>query len=179
MPKTVDPNKVHVGDVILVATKNQTTIRIQDGLGFGVKSRWTHVAGNIGAYDLIEGQVPISRVCNLQKDYVAKDFEIKVMRPRYQNDGDRVKVALWWATMNNLPYDFLQLAWFPAAGVVGNALLYARNLFNSNKRVICSELIANGFYKQGYNLFDKPAANVLPADFDDETLFDSVPDVWM
>lgn len=179
MPKMIDPNKIKVGDVVLVATRNSTTEDVQKRLGFGEASKWTHVAGSIGGHDLVEGQVPQSRVCDIQKDYIEKDFEIKVMRPRYQADAERVKVALWWATMNNLPYDFLQLAWFPAAGFIGRTLLFARNIFNSKKRLICSELLANGFYKQGYNLFDKPASNVLPADFDNQAKLDHVTDIWM
>ena len=94
-------------------------------------------------------------------------------------DGDRIKTALWWATMNNLPYDLLQLAWFPFAWAFGRGLLWARNLFNSKHRLICSELIANGFYKQGYNIFDKPAADVLPADYDSLKQFQIIEDIWM
>jgi hypothetical protein len=176
--KIVDPTKIWVGDVVLVATGNNATIDVQKKLGHGDSSKWTHVAGSIGAYDLIEGQVPQSRVCNLQKDYIACGFEIKVMRPKYQSDAERIKVALWWASMNNLPYDFLQLLWFPLAGFFGKALLNANNIFNSKKRLICSELIANGFYKQGYNLFNRPAADILPADYDDESLLVPVLDIW-
>ena len=180
MTKTIDPNKIKVGDVILVATNTKVTIEIQQKLGYGESSKWTHVAGSIGGYDLVEGQRPESRVCSLQKDYVEAGFEIKVMRKDYESDGDRIKVALWWATMNNIPYDYLQLLWFPLAGFMGNALLEANNFFNSKKRLICSELIANGFYKLGYNLFNcRPAADILPADFDTNTLFNEITDIWL
>lgn len=178
MAKTIDPDKVHVGDLILVATGNKTTIKLQEYLGYGENSKWTHIAGSIGGYDLIEGQVPKSRVCHLQKHYVDEGMEIKILRPRYESADERIKVALWWATMNNLPYDFLQLSWFPLAGMLGKSLLSARNLLNSKKRLICSELITNGFYKQGYNLFNKPASNVLPADFEGHELMEPVSDIW-
>ena len=49
----------------------------------------------------------ISNGVNLQKEYVDKGYEIKVMKRRNQEAGKRYKVALWWATMNNLPYDVL------------------------------------------------------------------------
>ena len=178
--KIIDPNKIRIGDVILVATKTKVTIETQQKLGYGESSKWTHVAGSIGGYDLVEGQIPKSRVCSLQKDYVEAGFEIKVMRRKYEGNGERIKVALWWATMNNIPYDYLQLLWFPVAGYVGKILLSMRNIFNSKKRLICSELIANGFYKQGYNLFNcRPAANILPADFDKNALFDIITDIWL
>ena len=177
--KRIDPNKIWVGDVILVASGTKPTIKTQQNLGYGESSKWTHVAGSIGGYDLVEGQVPKSRVCSLQKDYVEKGIEVRVMRKSYATDGERIKVALWWATMNNIPYDYLQLLWFPIAGWIGKSLLFANNIFNSKKRLICSELIANGFYKQGYNLFSRPAADILPADYDNPGLFSIITDVYM
>lgn len=177
--RTIDPNKIHIGDVVLVQTNNRITEWVQRKLGYGDRSVWTHVAGSIGGYDLIEGQIPRSRVANLQQDYVAKGFHIRVLRRAWEVDRDRVKVALWWATMNNLRYDFLQLIWFGAACAVGEVLLLSRNAFNSRGKKICSELITDGFYKQGYNLFNRSADDMLPADFDDPRLFDEVSDIWL
>ena len=179
MTKTIDPNKIKVGDVILVATNTKITIEIQQKLGYGESSKWTHVAGSIGGYDLVEGQIPESRVCSLQKDYVEAKCEIKVMRTKYESDGDRIKVALWWATMNNISYGYLQLLWFLFASLFGKALLDMKNRFASKKRLICSELITNGFCKQGYNLFNRPAADILPADFDSNALFNEITDIWL
>ena len=176
--KQIDPDKVKIGDVVLVASGNNVTSKVQEKLGYGARSKWTHVAGSIGGYDLGEGQIPKSRVCNLQKDYVDKGKEIKVMRRHYESERDRVKVALWWATMNNIPYDIPQLFWFGSA-IFNRILLSMKNIFNSKKRLICSELLANGFYKEEYNLFNKLAENILPADFDDDTLFDVITDIWV
>lgn len=177
--KLIDPNKIRIGDVILVASGTKSTIDVQQKLGYGESSKWTHVAGSIGGYDLVEGQIPKSRLCDLQKDYVDKGREIRVVRKSYADDNDRVKVALWWATMNNIPYDYLQLLWFPIAAKLGKFLLYVRNKFNSKKRLICSELIANGFYKEGYNLFNKLAENAVPADYDNRALFSVIDDIWL
>ena len=175
----IDPNKMRVGDIVLVASKNRITEWVQRRLGFGDRSKWTHVAGSLGGYDLIEGQVPRSKVANIQNDYVAKRFELKVYRKHWEKDSDRIKIALWWATMNNLRYDFFELIWFGAACFVGEALLLSRNEFNSRGKKICSELITEGFYKQGYNLFNREADNILPADYDDPSLFSEVTDVWL
>jgi hypothetical protein len=179
--KRIDPNKIKIGDVVLVASGTKLTIKVQEKLGFGTSSKWTHVAGSIGGYDLVEGQVPKSRICNLQKDYIEKGIEIRIMRHNYLSaqNKDRIKVALWWASMNNLPYDYLQLLWFPLAAKLGKLLLFVNNIFNSKKRKICSELIADGFYKQGYNLFNKPIENIMPADYDDPKLFDIIADIWI
>lgn len=177
--KQIDPKKIKIGDVILVASGTKVTVEVQKKLGYGESSKWTHVAGSIGGYNLVEGQIPVSRVCDLQKDYVDKGKEIRIARKSYVDDNDRIKVALWWATMNNIPYDKLQLLWFPLAAWLGKILLYMRNIFNSKKRLICSELIANGFYKEAYNLFSKPAGNVLPADYDNRNLFSVIDDIWL
>lgn len=184
MSKCIDPNKLWIGDIVLVANTNKITVEVQKKLGYGESSKWTHVAGCIGAYDLIEGQQPKSRVCDIQKDYIEKNLEIKVLRKNWnvidnelQAEKDRIKVALWWATMNNLQYDMLQLVWF-AYSVWDKAKMLAKNIFNSKTKLICSELIADGFMRQGYNLFDKPGANVLPADFDNLNGFQEVKDIW-
>jgi len=177
--KRIDPEKIHIGDLVLVASGSRLTEWVQRKLGFGERSRWTHVAGSIGGYDLVEGQVPRSRVAHLQKDYVEKGLAIKVLRKSWDVDRDRVKVALWWATMTNLRYDFTELVWFGMACLVGESLLLFRNEFNNRGKKICSELIADGFYKEGYNLFNREADNILPADFDDPTLFVEVSDVWL
>lgn len=177
--KQIDPNKIKIGDVILVASGNKVTIKIQKKFGYKESSKWTHVAGSIGGYDLVEGQVPESRVCNLQKDYVDKGLEIKVMRKKGWSEKDRIKTALWWATMSNIPYDKLQLLWFPLVVIFSNITLYMVNRFNSHKKLICSELIVEGFFKQSYNLFNKPKGNVLPADYDNADLFDIITDIWV
>ena len=174
----IDPEKIRVGDVIVVASRNRMTEWVQRKLGFGERSQWTHVAGSLGGYDLIEAQPPRSRVANLQHDYVEPGFEFKVLRRPWERDADRIKVALWWATMNNLRYDFFQLIWFGMASVAGELLLWRRNQLNSAGKKICSELITDGFYKQGYNLFNRPSSNILPADFDDPALFEAVTDIW-
>ncbi|MCK4905259.1 hypothetical protein KAS42_03325 [bacterium] len=180
MKKIVDPNKIKIGDIILVAGGTRATINIQKKLGYGESSKWTHVAGSIGGYDLVEGWIPQSVVSNLQEKYVDRGIEIKVMRRKFGSNYDRIKVALWWAAMNNIPYDYLQLLRFPIiAGYLGRAFLFLRNLFNSKKRLICSELVTNGFYKQGYNLFNKRSEDILPADFDDAKLFNEVSDIWL
>ena len=177
--KQINPNKIKVGDVILMATGTKATINIQQKYEYGESSKWTHVAGSIGGYDLIEGQIPKSRTCCLQKDYVDKGIEIKVLRKKeYKNEKDRVKIALWWATMNNIPYDFPQLLNYGIGMWFGKSWLYLHNILNSHKKLICSELIIEGFFKEAYNLFNKPPGNVLPADYDNAKLFDVVDDVW-
>lgn len=176
---SLNPDSLKIGYVILVATRKPAIQAFQRKAGYGESAKWTHVAGSIGGYDTVEAAVPKSRVINLQKEYVDRDIEIKVMRRKDQDQHKRYKVALWWAAMNNLPYDVLQFFWFPLSimcGIIGVAL---HNLFSSHKRFLCSELIATGFYKEGDFLFGKPAENVLPADFDNPELFEEVKGIWL
>lgn len=174
----IDPDKMKIGYIILAAAPKPAIERFQRKAGYGNNAKWTHVAGSIGGYDTVEAAMPRSRVVNLQKEYVDRGIQIKVMRRIGQKEHKRYKVALWWATMNNLPYDTLQFFWFPLSIICGKIGVVLHSLFSSHKRFICSELIATGFYKEGDYLFGKPVENVLPADFDNAELFEEVKDVW-
>ncbi|MBU0580558.1 MAG: hypothetical protein KJ818_06565 [Candidatus Omnitrophica bacterium] len=176
---SLNPDKLKIGYVILVATRKPAIKTLQQKAGFGKSSKWTHVAGSIGGFDAVEANVPRSRVINLQKEYVDRGFEVKVMRRKGQGEHKRYKVALWWATMNNLPYDVLQFFWFPLSIFCGKIGIVLHNLFSSRKRFLCSELIATGFYKEGDFLFGKSVENILPADFDNSELFEEVKDIWV
>ena len=170
----LNPNSLKIGYVILVATHKPAIRALQRKVGYGESSKWTHVAGSLGGYDAVGAYIPRSRVINIQREYVDKGYEIKVMRRKGQPEQKRYKVALWWATMNNLPYDILQFIWFPLSIISGKIGVVLHNLFSSHKRFLCSELIATGFYKEGDYLFSKPPENVLPADFDNPELFEEV-----
>jgi len=176
---SLNPDSLKIGYVILAATHKPAIQAFQRKAGYGDSSKWTHVAGSIGGYDTVEAAVPRSRVVNLQKEYVDRGIEIKVMRRKGQIEHKRYKVALWWATMNNLPYDVLQFFWFPLSIICGKIGVVLHNLFSSRKRFVCSELIATGFYKEGDYLFGKPPESVLPADFDNPALFEEVKDIWL
>ena len=145
MPKHLNPDKLKIGYVILVSTRKFGIEKLQHKVGFGNSSKWTHVAGSLGGFDAVEAAVPRSRVIKLQKEYIDKGYEIKIMKRRNQEEYKRYKIALWWATMNNLPYDTLQFFWFPLSVICGKIDSVLHNLFSSHQRFLCSELIATGF----------------------------------
>ncbi|HNQ51075.1 MAG TPA: hypothetical protein PKL03_06525 [Candidatus Omnitrophota bacterium] len=169
----MNPDTLKIGDVILVAGGNKAIEQMQRKAGYGDSSIWTHVMGCLGGYTCIEAAVPRSHLVDLKKKYLDKGIRIKVLR-RKGHDHERYKVALWWATMNNLPYDTLQFFWMPLSIVFTRVFLALHRLFSSSKRLICSELLVNGFYKEGDYLFNKPAELVLPAEFDNASLFEKV-----
>jgi hypothetical protein len=164
MPKLLNSDKMKIGYVILVATRKFAIEKLQHKAGFGESAKWTHVAGSLGGYTAIEANIPRSRLINLQKEYIDKGYDIKVLKRRNQEAWKRYKIALWWATMNNLPYDVLhicnfsglQFFWFPLSVLCGKIGIVLHNLFSSRKRFLCSELIATGFYKEGDYLFGRP-----------------------
>lgn len=174
----LNPDKIKIGYIVLVAGHKIAIEKVQLKAGYGLSSKWTHVAGSLGGFNIIEARVPRSRVADLQKQYVDRGYEIKIMRRQNQEARIRYKVALWWATMNNLPYDILQFFWFPLSLIYVTIGIALHNLFSSHKRFLCSGLIAAGFYKEGDYLFNKPQENVLPADFDNLELFEEVRDIW-
>jgi len=170
----ISPDDLKIGDVILVAGGNPAIEQMQRKAGYGDSSIWTHVMGCLGGYTCIEAAVPRSHLVDLRKEYLDKGIEIKVLRRKGQTDRQRYKVALWWATMNNLPYDTLQFFWMPLSIVFTRLFLALNRIFSSSKRLICSELIVNGFYKEGDYLFKKPAELVFPSEFDNEGLFEKI-----
>lgn len=168
----LDPDLLKIGYVILVNTRKTGIERFQRHAGYKESSKWTHVAGCLGGYIAIEGNFPRSRLVDIKKRYLDRGCEVKVVRRKGQEAGKRYKVALWWATMNNLPYDALQFFWYPLTLVWEGAGVLLHKFFSSQKRFLCSELIATGFYKEGDYVFGKPANQVLPADFDNPALFE-------
>ncbi len=177
MFSVLNPDKLKIGYIILVNTRKFAIEKLQRKAGYGDSSKWTHVAGSLGGLDAVEANFPRSRVINLQKEYADKGYEIKIVMRKKQEEHKRYKVALWWATMNNLPYDTLQFIWFPLSLICTKITMGLHNLFSSQKRFLCSELIATGFYKEGDYVFNKPAENVLPADFDNPELFEELKDI--
>jgi len=177
MPR-IDPSKMKIGYVVLVAGRNPAIEGVQRKAGYKDSASWTHVAGSLGGLTLIEACVPRTILSDIQTKYADKGIVIKVLKRRGQDAHKRYKVALWWATMNNLPYDALQFFWFPLSVVCGRIGVALHAFFSSSKRFLCSELIVTGFYKEGDCLFAKPAENVMPADFDDPELFEEVKEIW-
>ncbi len=175
----LNPDKLKIGYIILINTQKFTIEKLQLKAGYGESSIWTHVAGSLGGYDAVEASIPRSRVINLQKEYIDKGYKIKVVRRKGQLEQKRYKVALWWATMNNLPYDVLQLFWFPLSIICGKIGIVLHNLFSSHRRFLCSELIAAGFYKESDYIFGKSANQILPADFDKSEFFEEIKDIWL
>ena len=177
--KRLNPDALKMGDIVLVDTENPVIEAVQWKLRYGVNSRWTHVGGSLGGYDLIEAAQPFSRIINVQRQYVDRGYAIQVMHPRYVEPEDRYKVAAWWASLNNLSYAYTGVVWFGLAAVFGKGLLWARNKLNLPISIFCSELLTHGLYKEGYNLFDRPAANVLPADYADTSTLDLITNIWL
>jgi len=58
MPKFIDPDKMKIGYVVLVASRKFAIEELQQKAGFGESSRWTHVAGSLGGFDTVEAAVP-------------------------------------------------------------------------------------------------------------------------
>jgi len=163
-----------IGEVILVQTKKPAIERFQRQAGYGENSVWTHVCGSLGGLICIEGNFPRSRLIDFKKTYLEPGFNFKRLRRKGQTEKERYKVALWWATMNNLPYDAWQFFSMPLSYAFRNLGEALRRVFGSQMRFLCSQLIAEGFYQEGDYLFNKPAHLVVPADFCNPDLFEEV-----
>ncbi len=63
--KKLGPDKLKIGYIILVNTRKFAIEALQKKAGYGLSSKWTHVAGSIGGLDAIEAAIPRSRVVNI------------------------------------------------------------------------------------------------------------------
>lgn len=86
----LNPNSLKVGYIILISTRKFAIEKLQRKAGFSDSSKWTHVTGSLGGYTAIEANIPRSRLINLQKEYVDKGYEIKVMKRKNQEAGEAV-----------------------------------------------------------------------------------------
>lgn len=175
--RQIDPNKMKIGYIVLVDTGTKMTKSTQKALGYTPEaSEYTHVGGSIGGLRIVEAKWPLSRACNLQTEYVDKGHRITVVKPKYWIDGrrDEVKVGLEWSLMANLRYDAIQLFGIKFKWLRKFAFIYGR------KRLICSELVAEGLYQVGYNFFgSRMIDTIVPADFWDNEKFTEVKDIWL
>jgi len=48
MPRHLNPNKLKIGYIVLVATSKPAIRKLQQKAGCGGSSKWTHVAGCLG-----------------------------------------------------------------------------------------------------------------------------------
>lgn len=158
----IDPNKLKIGYIILFEGKGWIAEKIKKHTG----SKWTHVAGSLGGYDIIEAVSPRSRVFDIRKK-IEDAISFKILRFKPFN-YKRYKIAIWWATLCNITYDW------------PNVILWRIKWFFPKTRAVkCSELIYDGFLKENVFVFDTPYEKVVPGDFDDPELFDEVTDIWM
>lgn len=51
---TLDLNKFKIGHIILVVIPKPVIRKLQQKAGYGDSSRWSHVAGCLGGYDIEE-----------------------------------------------------------------------------------------------------------------------------
>lgn len=62
----LNPNSLKIGYVILTSTRKFGIEKLQQKAGYGVSSKWTHVAGSLGGLTAIEANIPLEPYSNLK-----------------------------------------------------------------------------------------------------------------
>lgn len=182
--RQLDPNKMKIGYVVLTMPKKRGSIieREQLRAGFTInQSKYTHVLMSIGGYHGTEAVWPKSGIVNIQKKYVDKGRQIKVIKYLGKDfmERKRYKVALWSATKCNLRYGFFAVPWFKLKNIFK---LKGQNFLARLSYPFCSFKEAWAFYMEGYILIKGiEPRSFCPAHFGklcDNGIFEEVDDIW-
>jgi len=151
-----------IGDVILFKS-GSIVERFQRKAKFSKEaSKYTHVAGSLGGYRIIEARDFLHKSGAQDiRYYVKKGVKFIVLRYFDVKDKQRYKLGINWALYANLKYKMIELVGMELKRI----LKTSSNWFGRRNGVFCSELIARGFQDTGIKLFGKSADLIYPADF--------------
>ena len=160
----ITQDDLKIGDIILFKTGSIVKF-FQKKAGFSKEaSEYTHIAGSLGGFRLIEARDFLHKSGATNLDYfIKKKVPFIVLRYFNVEDKNRYKLGINWALYANLKYRLIELV-----GIWTNRFIKTSfNLFGRKNGVFCSELICNGLLDTGVKLFQKSANLIYPADFFD------------
>jgi len=151
-----------IGDVILFET-NSIVRHFQKKAKFSKEaSSYTHVAGSLGGYRIIEARDFLHKSgAQDLRYYINKRVNFIVLRYFDVEDKRRYKLGINWALYANLKYRLIELVGMELKRI----LKTSSNWFGRRNGVFCSELITLGFQDTDIKLFGKSADLIYPADY--------------
>ena len=156
------PEILKIGDVILFQS-GSIVERFQRKAKFSKEaSKYTHVAGSLGGYRIIEARDFLHKSGAQDiRYYVDKGVKFIVLRYFDVKDKQRYKLGINWALYANLKYKMIELVGMELKRI----LKTSSNWFGRRNGVFCSELITRGFQDTDVKLFRKSADLIYPADY--------------
>jgi len=180
--------KIKPGDVILTCRKNfdlmSLPIKIGNYFKKGPKNYkdrvWTHAAVYVGNGQIVEAfpQGIVKR--ELDAAYFNEDFGLNILRHKNASEEAINKAINFYVNEPGAKYDFWALIYFVIENLVPPQLSflvdndYFGDRFNVKDSYFCSELVSEGFKRAGIYCFEREPYKIMPIEFDNELLFDSI-----
>jgi hypothetical protein len=173
------------GDAILTNGKGirwgSLPIKLANFFNRGYKERhWTHAALYIGDGQVVEAFPGGIVKRDLKESYLKGDFELLILRHKNASQSSLQKTIDFCKNSVSKGYDFRALLYFlfynltpPQIHFIwGDAFL--GKCFNLRDAYFCSELICTGLLVAGVYCFEREPYKVMPIDFYNKLLFDTV-----
>lgn len=178
-------SKLIPGDVILTNGRGirwgSLPIKLANFFKKGYKERhWTHAALYIGDNQVIEAFPGGIVKRDLKESYLKGNFELLILRHKNASQSSLQKTIDFCNNSVSKGYDFRALLYFlfynltpPQIHFIwGDAFL--GRCFNLRDAYFCSELVSAGLLVAGVYCFEREPYKVMPIDFDNKLLFDTV-----
>ena len=182
MPDEDLPNKLQPGDVILTSHLEFSVIKIGNFCKNGYGRRvWTHSALYIGNGEIVEAFPKGIVRRKLKEAYLdEKKTGLRILRRKHLPQDAVGRIVSFCTQAPGKPYDLRALIYFPLANLLPPSLSfvltpgYLGHWFNQPGSYFCSELLSEAFEQADAYCFEREPFQVMPADFDNELLFDEV-----
>jgi len=151
----LDPNKLHVGDVVLSTTEHW----VSAGIRAFTSSDYSHAAIHVGGGFLIEAVGEGVRRLHCRAFIYPKESYVRVLRTKNLNAVDLEAASMAARSLLYRPYS--------TVGAIGTKLGFVRA--NDDPGRFCSQLVAEAYEIAKSPLSEKPSCDITPADLNDCT----------
>ncbi|MDP1854257.1 MAG: hypothetical protein Q8L26_08675 [Candidatus Omnitrophota bacterium] len=178
-------SKLIPGDIILTNGRGirwgSLPIKLANFFKRGYKERhWTHAALYIGDGQVVEAFPGGIVKRDFKESYLKGDFELLILRHKNASQLILQKTIDFCKNSVSKGYDFRALLYFlfynltpPQIHFIwGDAFL--GRCFNLRDAYFCSELVCTGLLVAGVYCFEREPYKVMPVDFNNKLLFDTV-----
>lgn len=184
----IDLESLQIGDVILTGKEswsNSIPIQTSNLLSNGEKYRyWTHAAIYAGNGKVIEAQSDGRGVTetDLTEYFFKGGYKLMVLRHQFLFPHELEEVVRYCQEKQELKcaYDMWGVSFYALASLIPPMLSgwlegdFAEKFFNVHDSYFCSELVAEAFLAQGWDLFHRKSWRVKPLDFVFNPMFKEV-----
>lgn len=179
------PNIMKPGDVILTNGRGirwgSLPIKLANFFKRGYKNRhWTHAALYIGDGQVVEAFPAGIVKRDLKESYLGGDFQLLILRHKNASQASLQKSIDFCKNSVSKKYDARALVYFLLYNLTPPQIHFILEdefigkCFNIKDAYFCSELLSMGLQVAGVYCFEREPYKVMPIDFNNKFLFDTV-----